>query len=295
MNRTDGFSAIQGNFIVRNKVGIRLYRVEDLIVSQNVGTANGTFIKASDNSQYGFFNNNVTESTESQTGINTSSSEAVIVGNIIADNAGDGVVVDSASVVTLADNSITGNLAFGVSNNDPASVVFAQGNWWGDPSGPGGSGSGGGDEVSSNVDFANWSDQAPSLVLSVGRDTVYVSPGEQDTVLAFVQNWLAPSDVVSFTVTDTEGWLSNAGTSLENLDVDLGAARSVGVTVPGSAAPASSSVVSIEATSQSDPTAVRVDSFVVMAYMPTLTEIVITPDTLSIEIGDSRMFVATGR
>jgi hypothetical protein len=52
-------------------------------------------------------------------------------------------------------NSITDNDGNGLEN---ASTPETDGtcNWWGDSSGPGGAGSGTGDEVSTNVDFAEW-------------------------------------------------------------------------------------------------------------------------------------------
>ena len=46
---------------------------------------------------------------------------------------------------------------------------------------------------------------------------------------------------------------------------------------------------------QSNPTVVKSDSVLVMAYTPVLTEIIVSPDTVRIDVGDSRRFVATGR
>ncbi len=55
-------------------------------------------------------------------------------------------------------NKIHGNTTLGFRNvdTDPAYMVNAEKNWWGNASGPGGAGGGSGDKVSANVDFFPW-------------------------------------------------------------------------------------------------------------------------------------------
>ena len=223
------------------------------------------------------------------------SSTATISGNRIADNAGNGVFVDSSSVVTMSDNTLTGNLAFGVETNDVSSMVSAQNNWWGDPLGPGGSGNGNGDAVSDNVDFSNWNTEAPSLVLNLAGDTVFVSPGTEDTLFAYLRSWTNPTDMVSLEISDSEGWVSVPGVTTESLDADLGVSVPIPVAVPGGVGVETSSVVSVEATSQADLSDVKSASLVIMAYEPALAELFVSPDTVSMRVGSTRMFVANGR
>ncbi len=52
-------------------------------------------------------------------------------------------------------NNIEGNEPYGL-DNDGTGEVDAEGNWWGDASGPSGKGPGSGDAVSSNVDYNPW-------------------------------------------------------------------------------------------------------------------------------------------
>ena len=57
-------------------------------------------------------------------------------------------------------NDIVGNVEFGVYNETPDDhTVYAEENWWGDPSGPSGEGGGTGDAVSSGVVFEPWRDE----------------------------------------------------------------------------------------------------------------------------------------
>lgn len=57
---------------------------------------------------------------------------------------------------TINHNDICGNTPYGVFNHSAVEVVDAEHNWWNDPDGPGGAGPGGGDRVSSYVDYDPW-------------------------------------------------------------------------------------------------------------------------------------------
>jgi len=93
-------------------------------------------------------------------------SNVTIVDNNVHDNTLDpskwgdpgaimiGTAVD-ASTVTVNNNNITGNTVNGVTNKATA-LLNAEGNWWGAADGPAGAGPGGGDAVSTNVDFDPW-------------------------------------------------------------------------------------------------------------------------------------------
>ena len=74
----------------------------------------------------------------------------------ISDNTGDGVFCRGSANPVLQYNDIIGNIAYGVCNIYANVTVNAEYNWWGDPSGPGGSGPGSGDPVSAYVDYDPW-------------------------------------------------------------------------------------------------------------------------------------------
>jgi len=82
-----------------------------------------------------------------------SSAGTEILGNTISNSGDIGIEVFGENVVANR-NNITDNADFGVWSIGPQ--VDATCNWWGDFSGPSGEGSGSGDAVSENVDFAPW-------------------------------------------------------------------------------------------------------------------------------------------
>jgi len=87
-----------------------------------------------------------------------------ITGNTITDNGIAGILIDSNVVWgtgnTINNNNITGNLGLGIDNDlDPAVVINAENNWWGDDSGPyhvTTNNTASGDAVSDNVDYRPW-------------------------------------------------------------------------------------------------------------------------------------------
>jgi parallel beta-helix repeat protein len=86
-------------------------------------------------------------------GANTGST---VTGNTVT-GADVGIDIDptAGSVDThINRNAITGNVA-GLTNRS-ATLTDATCNWWGDPSGPSGAGTGAGDSVSTNVTFSPW-------------------------------------------------------------------------------------------------------------------------------------------
>ena len=99
----------------------------------------------------------------------------------ISENEGDGIEFASgvnAPIFAMNNSRIENNLGNGILNNN-ALQIDARNTWWGDPSGPGGSGPGVGDEVSGNVLFNPWLTTSPS---SGCVDTLYVSSSTGGTV-----------------------------------------------------------------------------------------------------------------
>ncbi|KPK67283.1 hypothetical protein AMJ87_13600 [candidate division WOR_3 bacterium SM23_60] len=106
-------------------------------------------------------------------GIRCSDGAAPIIDScIIADNDGEGIYCTDDAVPSIHYNEIEDNSEEGVRNADAGVTIDAENNWWGDPSGPGGSGPGSGDEVSSNVDYDPW--LTTSMSDSVAPATPYV-------------------------------------------------------------------------------------------------------------------------
>jgi hypothetical protein len=99
----------------------------------------------------------------------------------ISENSGDGIEFEggvNTPLFAISNSRIENNLGNGIRNNN-ALQINASNTWWGDPSGPGGSGPGVGDEVSGNVLFNPWLTTSPS---SGCVDTLYVSSSTGGTV-----------------------------------------------------------------------------------------------------------------
>ena len=86
-------------------------------------------------------------------------------------NGGDGVDYGSGTTGTITGASIFANSDQGVRSSG---VVYAHGNWWGSPAGPGGSFTGGGDEITANVDITP---VATPDFLTVGEEYSYADLG----------------------------------------------------------------------------------------------------------------------
>jgi hypothetical protein len=99
----------------------------------------------------------------------------------ISDNAGNGIAFDAGvgvPIFAISNSRIENNVGNGL-QNDNSTQINARNTWWGDASGPGGSGPGVGDEVSGNVLFNPWLTTSPS---SGCVDTLYVSSSTGGTV-----------------------------------------------------------------------------------------------------------------
>jgi|GEM_PF-1925729 hypothetical protein len=78
--------------------------------------------------------------------------------NVTDDNAQNNSALGLNTAITVNRNSLTGHSTAGVDNSTPGQTasVDATCNWWGNSSGPSGSGPGTGDPVSANVTFQPW-------------------------------------------------------------------------------------------------------------------------------------------
>ena len=118
----------------------------------------------------------------SATGINLESApDAAITidGNTLSGMDIDILVQSQASNTTIVDNSLASTI--GVQNDESGVSVTATSNWWGDETGPGGSGSGAGANVSDDVSYDPW------WKLAAMRDTVTTFTLRTPTVLGAVE------------------------------------------------------------------------------------------------------------
>ena len=287
--------AVEGNNIHHNVVGIDIQGEgsNKLRITGNRIHLNVTNINAS-NAEFIAQNNNVFSGTGTGTGIHLMQSNAVIRGNLLSGDAGDAIALELGSTALITKNNIFSNQGFGLNNLDPTVTITAQANWWGDASGPGGTGPGTGDEVSTGVDFSNWLAQPVAVVVTAEGDTVTLATGISDTVSLFLQNWQKLDDVVNVSISDDQEWLQQPAVFSVNLTDSLGAEIRIAFVIPVSTSDGSSDHVQVIATSQSDPSAVDTTRFVVVSQNAVLVSLFVTPDSVALSPGDSVKFVAEG-
>ena len=246
-----------------------------------------------ENSDNEISNNSIRYNTCS-TGIHITNAGGNITGNSISHDEGDGIKCENGSNPFIQKNNIYENIGFALNNADPAVTINAQGNWWGDASGPGGAGSGSGDEVNGAVDFSGWRISPVALIANSGADTVFVKTGTTDSVFCFFQNWENLNDVIDVSVTDSLGWLQSSANFTLALTDSMGADTSLYLTVPASAQPGTSSKFWINAVSTYDPSVQDTDSLLVICYLSELERIFVSPDSIVIEPGATVQFRASG-
>lgn len=266
---------IQGNFIHENERGVE--------ISSNKGKS------------YILENNKFENNTSNTSGIHMDSSAfAIIRGNQITGDAGSAIFLNNSSDALIEHNNLFNNTGHGVYNLDPLVSVNAMNNWWGDASGPGGEGTGSGDEVSSYVNYSDWLTESISMFVSTGADTVFVTAGLEDSTIVVFRNWKVPEDKIDVTCTDDLGWLEGEDSMSIKLDDSLGVATLLKYKVPVGATEGTSDEVSVEAVSQTDQNDKAVDTFILHVYLPSLATIGISPDTVLLSQGEKFRFIPTG-
>lgn len=116
-------------------------------------------------------------------------SSPAIAGPSILNN-GTGVQIDGASAPVITAGQFVGNTNFAINNKTPTTVVMAQGNWWGNLSGPktAANPQGSGDPLSDGVNFASFTSSQPLInpVVRVFAPAAYYAPGSIELDLSCV-------------------------------------------------------------------------------------------------------------
>ncbi len=286
---------IKGNKIISNTIGLMFYHSKANFIANNQIISNCTGVKEENSKGNRLVNNTIRDSWCPFTGISLDNSSPTIEGNVIEGGKGSGIRCQNGSAPVISKNNIFDNGGFAVLNSDTSVRVYAQGNWWGDGTGPGGAGPGSGDEVSGPVDFGSWRTSPVTLIVSAGRDTVFAPIGKSDSVLFSVQNWNNPEDVVKATAfMNFSDWLVQPNEWTLSLHDSVGADTSIRLQIPATTPVGTKKWVKITATSQTDPSLVDVDSFLIVAYNSVLTAVRILPERALLRLGQSQSFRADG-
>ncbi|MGF6211501.1 hypothetical protein ABIE32_001366 [Comamonas sp. 4034] len=91
---------------------------------------------------------------------------------------GVGLLAEQGATPVISESDISANTQFGVRNTNPASIVQAQGNWWGHASGPKdavGNPAGQGNAVSTGVDYGSYLTAEPVLTCTIAPTQGYIT------------------------------------------------------------------------------------------------------------------------
>lgn len=172
----------------------------------------------------------------------------------VARNGRDGVFNIAATNFVIAESNIFENTGLGV-NNTLLKMLEADGNWWGDASGPGGAGPGSGDEVSKYVNYTPWREKPAAVSLEpvqrISRVSItsatdspsaaytprptpvfYFPPKIPGVVTVFVQNWARRGDMLEVQASDNLGWLTTKAFVPLKLGDELGASFNLTFKIP---------------------------------------------------------------
>ncbi|HLF14062.1 MAG TPA: T9SS type A sorting domain-containing protein [Bacteroidota bacterium] len=213
-------------------------------------------------------------------------SGSIVGGSSIDANTGDGIAVDNLLPFQISGSNIFGNTGFGVNNEGPGPVI-ADGNWWGSPSGPGGA-------IGGSVQASTWLSTPVAIYAGTAVDSVFVLPGEVDSLHLAVANWSNPEDSLSVSIADDNGWITPVVSQTVFLQDSTPAVISSPFNIPPAASIGEVSRVVITAGSLSNPGQTAADTFHFVVYQPALSEVTILRDTSVAYPGDTLHLAAIG-
>ena len=227
------------------------------------------------------------------TGIHLINATPIIVENTITQDAGDAIRCEEGSNPQIKNNNIFNNEGFGLNNLDETITIDAQGNYWGDNTGPGGEGPGDGEEISGQIDYEGWLEKPNVVLVTFENDTLFIPEGVPKTIPLHFQNWLIPDDILDVTITDSLGWLEDPSELTIELIEDEEADTIFTVSPPLEAEDMRTNIIKIDVRSQTDPSITYLDTILAVAYRQLAHTIIVKPDSLVLEAGDRVLFSVT--
>ena len=226
------------------------------------------------------------------TGIHLTNAPARVMGNYIFGDAGNGIVVEGNSLPMFHWNNIMDNEGLGIHQVGSGTTIDARNNWWGSADGPGGEGPGSGDGVSLWVNYSGWREEPVSLFVTARRDTNRLAAGFNDIVYLFFQNWSTPYDDVQYEIEIDKPWLVSPELDTAQLSADWGEREIINFLIPEGTPVGSVAHVEVHALSLNDGSR-DTTRFVVKAGSRELTHLLLLPDTVTVEAGDTAYFDVT--
>ncbi len=225
--------------------------------------------------------NNCNDSFCLNTGIQINDSDCEIFGNNVSNNNGNGIVINGNSAAIIYSNNIRGNTGYGISNSSDAAIVYASNNFWGDESGPGEQ------SIEGNVIANSWLNEPVSLLSSFESDTVFISPGEKDSITVNFMNLSNLTDKIDISVIGTNEWIINGNTLNVQHGDSIGSSAQLVIAVPPDVGASQISMVICKGISSVDNSLSVDDTLYISSYQSSISSFSILPDSATIFQGDS--------
>lgn len=205
-------------------------------------------------------------------------------------NGGDGLFFNSETIIEVEKNNLFDNDGFGIRNVNPTNSIDAGHNWWGQASGPDGA-----TDFSGLVNVNSWQTEPIDLVATFSMDTLFLASGREDTIYCFLKTWEAEDDVIDVRIdADSTHWLTGPLLHDVALDTNQSGWVPIELSVPEDISPGSQNMIRVMARSQSDTSHFDIDSLLIVSYVSQLARIIVAPDSVVLNIGESVKFSAQG-
>ncbi|EOZ96053.1 Protein of unknown function DUF11 [Indibacter alkaliphilus LW1] len=180
-----------------------------------------------------------------------------MIRNVVQENEAVGIQLNAVLGATIRVNNIVANALGGLKSGGEnertleEGQVFAQENWWGDASGPGGNGSGSGDQVLGNVDYAEWLTSPIGIAVTPESHLIGLESNEELELSVAFANHLLTTDRLNVSIADSLGWIQ--GSTSFSVDVSDGEKTFQTLSFQPSDSQSSTNKVTITATSEGNP------------------------------------------
>jgi len=277
--------------IMQNSVGVNFQNCMGNIFKICLIRTNSTGIAGNEGKKNIFCKDcNISASEEQYTGIRLNNCSPEIVGCRIFGNTGHGFSFSGISNPVINKNNIYENEDMGVNNTSETLEINATNNWWGSSDGPGGVGTGSGDEVSEKVNFSDWRTDSVSTTIYAIPDTAYIGSGKSDSINCVFTG--LENHVLDVLISDSLGWFN--GTNSFEINLDENDEYYAPVSIPAGVSEGATEKIVISIKSRNDGLLTDIDSFYVTAYESVLEKISIFPDSVKINPNQSVAFFAQG-
>lgn len=199
-----------------------------------------------------------------------------------------GAIVAGESNMVFRSNIFENNLGFALLN-ETVNPLDARANYWNSPTGPVTEGISG-DKVGPNIDFSNYLTARPFALCATIADTIFVPENKADSCPLYFVSWNPAADCEVSISEEYHAIKSEKSFVLPALD-SIGARSMLKFSTPlANTDSAMNKVLMVSRSNSVEDTA----RFVIAAYTPILSEILILPDTVWLEPNQVYKFSAIG-